>query len=500
MGTPGNDVIDIVPSTTPSYVTVLVNGKVAMDQSWASLGSKGLTIDGDGGTDKVNIGAGNLTSFAGRITILDTGGQATININDSLDNASVTLTQELAGKDDIIVGISPSPIAFNISQTKSTTIKLGNGNNVVHSGAGAQTIIVGNGKNTLYGGSGSDTLTAGTGSNTFVTVGDGPAQLNGGGGTNSYWTDAGSSQKINDPWKGWESLIGNIHTISGFQKLVVDYVRGGTVSQTPPLGALGGSLLEPDPTVISPGPDGIGTVTTTYAYEIFGFDPLFAPGGPTQNDIHQGGIGDCGFLAGLAGFAKVDQNWIEQSIVPLGDGTYAVRFFNSHDEPVYYRIDAELPVTGGGYFVGANAGADNCIWAPLLEKAFTFFRLDQGSYQSIQGGGCGTALNSLGDGANAFWGSSPTNVLANIAATLKTGQVVLAGTIVNPDPADYVVGNHCYTVESVQFNSKGVPVSITLRNPWGYDGPNIKDNPSAYGTLSASQFYSDFFGADAGWT
>src|SRR5208283_4406449 len=114
-----------------------------------------------------------------------------------------------------------------------------------------------------------------------------------------------------DSLEGWEQAIGNIHTVSSYQKLVVDYVHGGTASQTPPLGAVK-SLLEPDSTNSSTGP--------TYSFANYGLDPLFAPGGPTEADVKQGGLDDCGFLAGLAGYAKLDPNWIEQSIVSLGDG------------------------------------------------------------------------------------------------------------------------------------------------------------------------------------
>lgn len=495
LGTSRNDVIDVIPGTAPGSVEVTVDGWVMLNQSWSSLGSKGLIIEGNGGNDTVNIGNGNLSSFDNTIHVQDTGGKATISVNDSTDNDSRVVTQTSSLGNDVITGIAPSTISFNESQTGSLTLKIGNGNNIAHAGAGNQTIVVGNGQNTLYGGSGNDTLTTGTGNDTVVTIGDGPAQINGGGGLNSYWIDSGSSQKIHDSLEGWEKLVGNVHTVSGYQKLVVDYVHGGTASQTPPLGPLTGSLLEPDSTITIQ-TSATTTNTTTYPYQNFASSPLFAPGGPTQNDIHQGAIGDCGFLAGIAAIAKNDPNWIEQSVVSLGDGTYAVQFFKTPTDPVYYRIDAELPMVGSS-FIAANAGVDGCIWAPLLEKAFTFFRLDEGSYQSIQGGGCGTGLDSVGLGFTAVWGSSATNVLRTIATELSDFEIVTAGTVATPNAADYVVGSHCYTVESVQF-SGGVPVSITLRNPWGYDGPNIKANPSAYGTLSAAQFYRDFDTTDVG--
>ena len=446
LGTAGNDVIDVVPGATSGSVKVTVDGFVEVNQSWSSLGSDGLVIDGKGGSDKVNIGNGNLSSFTRNILVQDTGGTDTATVDDHADNANRTVAQTCVHGDHIITGIAPGTISFNKSQTTSITIKLGNGNDTVHAGAGDQDIIVGNGQDFLYGGSGHDTLTTGTGNDTIVTIGDGPAQINGGGGINSYWIDSGTSQKISDPLIAVDEFYGNVHTVSSYQKLVVDYVQGGTTSQTPPRGPMSSGLLEPDPTVINS-----SNVTVINGYQDFSGNPLFAPGGPTQNDVRQGGIGDCGFFAGIAGYANVNPNWIQQSIVSLGDGTYAVRFFRTPTDPVYYRIDANLPVNGG-YYVAAGPGVDNCIWAPLLEKAFAFYRLGQGSYQSIQGGGCITALNSVGLGYDHDPGAQGDQCqLDNISNGLKAGGVVVAGTVLTPTPADYVIGSHCYTVESVKF-------------------------------------------------
>src|SRR5260370_4695997 len=102
-----------------------------------------------------------------------------------------------------------------------------------------------------------------------------------------------------------------------------------------------------------------------------------------EKDIHQGGISDCGLMSGLAGFAKLDPNWIQPTIVPLGDGTYAVRFFKTAKNPVYYQIDGKLPVVGRAYYEGADPGAADGTRAALLQNAFALYRLDQGTYNSV---------------------------------------------------------------------------------------------------------------------
>jgi len=63
-----------------------------------------------------------------------------------------------------------------------------------------------------------------------------------------------------------------------------------------------------------PDPDAKG-----YGYKSFSSQSLFASSGPSKDDIHQGGLGDCYFLAGLSAVAKTAPNVIQQSIVDLGD-------------------------------------------------------------------------------------------------------------------------------------------------------------------------------------
>jgi len=50
----------------------------------------------------------------------------------------------------------------------------------------------------------------------------------------------------------------------------------------------------------------------TFAYKAFSNRPLFADGGPSIDDIRQGYVGDCYFLATLAAIAKTNANVIRQ--------------------------------------------------------------------------------------------------------------------------------------------------------------------------------------------
>ena len=103
--------------------------------------------------------------------------------------------------------------------------------------------------------------------------------------------------------------------------------------------------------------------------------------------------------------------------------------------------------------------------------------------------------------------SSQSNTLLNIKSALDAGKAVTALTPnSNPTNGCPCVKWHVYSVESVQttkiylpyYGWLEIPLSITLRNPWGTDGAGNDANPSdGYATCTASQFFGYFTGATA---
>jgi hypothetical protein len=228
------------------------------------------------------------------------------------------------------------------------------------------------------------------------------------------------------------------------------------------------------------------TKDADHTYANFSDRPLFAPGGPAKDDLVQGGpIADCYWMSTLAAVAKVSPDRIRQLVVDLGDGTYAVHFRGNAGEDQFVRVDADLPTDGAGSLVYAREGAADSIWAPVVEKAWTFFRDNKGTYASVEY--WGTYLHmpykSLDVTVNkeltvaSFWnGSTPSSALAllnTIKAELASGLGVI---ISGPHPLDtstqmiganFHSGAHAYMVESVNNNG-----TITIRNPYATQGPN----------------------------
>ena len=348
------------------------------------------------------------------------------------------------------------------------------GNDVVHGGAD---------EDNLYGGSGDDQLFGDDGDDTLVTIGGGQHDQNtGGNGLDSVWCDAEATELDHNDFLSAlvEGLAGTHHRVAGFET-----VSNGTSSQTPSRELNGQNLLDPKPK---------GSTT----YQTFSDRPLFGANGPHKDDIDQGGLADCYYLAGLSAVAKTNPNRIKQSVVDLGDGTYAVQFFRD-GAAEFFRVDNQLPANGAGNPTYQALGHDDSMWAAILEKAFCFRRTGAGPYESIEYGGA-AAFDVLNLAHSSVMGATGLATLQNISAALSGGKAVIAGTRGTIPAGVPAVGNHMYSIESVNLstiNIFGTTVdfgsTITVRNPWHTDGAGNSDGANdGYVTMTTSQFFQAF--------
>jgi hypothetical protein len=296
------------------------------------------------------------------------------------------------------------------------------------------------------------TINTGDGNSTVVTVGGGSATINGGKGLDSFWVNP-QDQIANVT--AAEQAAKSIHHIVAF----TPPVSGGSV----PLTISGQTMTEP---------------AAGYGYTSrFVNQPLFA-GTPQFNDIMQGYLGDCYFLAALSSLAQTDPVTIQESIAALGDGTYAVRFFKGDGTEAYYRIDAQLPTVGDTPAYARLTRNGQALWVPLLEKAFAEFRYGQNSYSSIEGGWMGEAYTAVaGAASTGMWANGDPDVLAQLmAAALAQGNAVTAGSYV--DSTGPIIGGHAYEIHAVEYDTASGSWYVTVYNPWGIDGVNYDSNPN----------------------
>jgi hypothetical protein len=208
------------------------------------------------------------------------------------------------------------------------------------------------------------------------------------------------------------------------------------------------------------------------SYERFDDRPLFAEHGPAADDVVQGSVGDCYFLAVLSSVAKTNPTRLRESVVDLGDGTYCVQFRDAKGASSFVRVDNQL----GRFFdfvqlAYAQLGRQESMWVAVMEKAYAVYRFGASSYESVAGGWMTEAYTTLGvtNSTSTFKVAGASGLMQSIKADLKAGKSVTFGTVAEPDPKSGLVGSHAYSVDAVITNAKGTPTAVRLRNPWGVD-------------------------------
>jgi hypothetical protein len=332
------------------------------------------------------------------------------------------------------------------------------GNDVIrtdYSITGSAVIYAGDGDDTVYENArGAATVYGGLGNDLLISIGGGQDVLRGEGGTDSFWAD------LTDTLADADSAEYNamaVHRVADFYQPYSsspsspDYVSkeiSGQNFQDPALNVYGNS------------------------WGNFASSPLFLDG-PEYNDIRQGAVGDCYYLAALSSLADTDPNILRQMVTSLGDGTYAVRFFRNSQE-VYLRLDADLPISYGSNMTYAKLTPDGETWVALLEKAYAHFRYGQNSYDSISGGWMSTVYREITNQTTTTrWsGGSAASLATFIAEALSNGNAATLGSYSNsPSP---IVGSHAYMIKSIE--GSGADAMVTVYNPWGSDGRTYDDN------------------------
>ncbi len=204
------------------------------------------------------------------------------------------------------------------------------------------------------------------------------------------------------------------------------------------------------------------------------------------DDVKQGAIGDCYFVAALSAvlYADVDGRVRDSFIRPVRDSAgdpehYAVRFYDYAGRPQDVEVDADLVRSGSGnptYARSADSVRGDEEWAiSLLEKAYAKWH---GDYEEIGDGG------SPGDVMQALTGShssyrrvkylSDSSVLKTIRDGVAENRPLTALTYGEDDGVDYagtgVYAWHAYTLMGARETEEGV-VMVQLRNPWGSGEP-----------------------------
>jgi hypothetical protein len=409
--------------------------------------------------------------------------------NDGLPNEGDNVSDSIetiygSNRADTITGGAGKQVIYGLNGDDE--IHGGFGNDIVYGGWGkdrvwgdsGNDILMGEGnEDSIWAGLGDDSCYGGDGDDTIVSIGGGTKdKVNGEGGFDGLWLDNNSSETHDA--SSSESNSGNVHRVGSFMFGLSKEAMG---QDLPDPAAGDGGAYDPNRDRL----DG---------------NPLFRAGGvPLMNDINQGNLGDCYFLAGIGAVARQQPNIVKQSIVELGDDTYAVRFHRDGNTE-YYRIDNELPATfsvnnGMPTWSGlhyAQLGGQSAMWVALLEKAYVYWECGQDAEYGVISGGFGDyGYDALG---LSSWtkDTDDDDAMAVIAQKLAQGKpvdVCTSFSIDGFDLGDSIVLNHCYTVVSIDQQAK----TIRLYNPWGTDagsgsGAWVQGSNDGYVTFTWQSF------------
>ena len=475
-----------------------------------------------------------LPSGSISVSVKDTDWGTSIVVAGTAANDSVTISQDTKGvlvndgtkstrirkrvKAIVVAGeAGDDEIVIRKSVTLKVVVDSGDGDDVITGGAGRDTLLGGegddrisgganndvlggqDGNDTLFGNAGKDLLVGGDDDDILVAVGGGTYDsLQGDAGFDSFWLDDSAGELVgDDKLERRERNNGAVHRVRGF----LDYVNADGAHRAIGIDPNGENL--PDPAMAT---DADGK-PTAQEWRDFAAFPLFDETGPMMEDVRQGSLNTCYFMATLSGIASLGPDRIRQSIVDLGDGTFAVRFYDKTGQATYVRVDGDLPVNidaeGNTPPAYAGVGPTNAIWVALMEKAFCYYRdpfyvteqepVVNTSYHNIEFGYMDEVPNAMG--ADDVFATTPgENPYANGYDMLDDIQRELdAGRLVTYETRTRAFGglqkSHAYTVIGVE--ERNGERFLRLRNPWGTDGPSSTDGKNdGYITVHASDAFS----------
>lgn len=195
-----------------------------------------------------------------------------------------------------------------------------------------------------------------------------------------------------------------------------------------------------------------------------------------MDDVSQGRLGDCYFVAALAAIAAKNPDAIRRMVKDNGNGTYTVTFH----EGGAVVVDDQFPMQGGQVAYARPGDQDakdgKELWVMLIEKAWAKLK---GGYEEIRGS---KVRMKSEDAMEALTGNKTTSIYTSskddatllelLARAADKGLPMTAGVYTQERfdqetlqkmRSQGVHANHAYAVVNVD-RAKG---TIELYNPWG---------------------------------
>jgi hypothetical protein len=199
---------------------------------------------------------------------------------------------------------------------------------------------------------------------------------------------------------------------------------------------------------------------------------------PTVNDVHQGQAGNCVILASIAAVTATGVN-LASRITPLGNNLWSVPLYRPGTGWITQKVFFDGTWTAND--VAPRGNGD--FWVTLYNRAYLqemgVWWTDPDS--AHWGDKYGNAFRQIDRGLIALTGRGDwrgNGSLSTLQQADNSNRAVVALTHNDGDSPGLNLGNyglvsdHAYTVLGVRTDSTGT--WVTLRNPWGVDGPRIQ--------------------------
>ncbi|WP_017557358.1 C2 family cysteine protease [Nocardiopsis baichengensis] len=188
---------------------------------------------------------------------------------------------------------------------------------------------------------------------------------------------------------------------------------------------------------------------------------LWGDGQISSDDLNQGALGDCWWLAGIGAVADQDPGAIKRMIRENANGTYTVTFGDGSQ----VTVTPDLVVNSNNSAAFSDPGGEGVLWPAILEKAYA---MKEGSYGEIEGGWPKDAMETVtGEDAGEIpmW-MVEEDMLSTIMDEGSPVTVTTPGDKKNShyelESGDELAGNHAYVVKEIKDGK------VTLYNPWGH--------------------------------